>query len=192
MDPGYSLDRLALVSKLMMDERVLALRRENEGLKLDNFWLKHNVAALNRAMGYFNDDCSGRNECYCEDCIRWRLDWSDTNWVEDRIEVIRATTHPPASCCQFNKRFNYLIVKHELSTMHVKDRYQELHGRHLERQIYDCDCHIILDSQSQCVGFGRKVYRCSNTADPELVKLESLFLNLYHADDDSGNDETGL
>ena len=43
-------ERLALVSKILFDTRLLELKRENEALKLKLFWKEHNPSHLKAAM----------------------------------------------------------------------------------------------------------------------------------------------
>lgn len=47
-------ERLSLVAKVLMDTRLLELKRENEELKLKLFWKDHNPSMLKQAMAVAN------------------------------------------------------------------------------------------------------------------------------------------
>jgi hypothetical protein len=77
-------ERLSIVCKVLFDERLLELRRENEALrhksdalKLKNFWLQHDDLKLKQHLAWANDSSTGPN-CYCNGCY-WngRFDYSD-------------------------------------------------------------------------------------------------------------------
>ena len=48
-----SVDRLALVCKVLLDARFLELKRENERLKLSLFWVDHSINTLKKLMAHF-------------------------------------------------------------------------------------------------------------------------------------------
>jgi hypothetical protein len=61
-------ERLALVAKVLMDTRLLELKRENEALKLQLFWRDHNPSMLRQAMAAANM-VEGGPRCACLACI---------------------------------------------------------------------------------------------------------------------------
>jgi hypothetical protein len=50
MEKERAFDRLATVSKMLMDVRVVELRKRNEELELELFWIKHSIHRLRKAM----------------------------------------------------------------------------------------------------------------------------------------------
>jgi hypothetical protein len=62
-----SVDRLAVVCKVLLDTRVLELRRENEALKLRLFWKEHGPEQLKAAMRMANAAAGGPG-CGCLGC----------------------------------------------------------------------------------------------------------------------------
>jgi len=63
-----SVERLSLVAKVLMDTRLLELKRENEELKLKLFWKEHNPSMLKQAMAVANK-AEGGPRCACLACI---------------------------------------------------------------------------------------------------------------------------
>ena len=62
------IERLSLVAKVLMDTRLLELKRENEELKLKLFWTEHNPGMLKQAMAVANRMVGGPR-CACLACI---------------------------------------------------------------------------------------------------------------------------
>ena len=61
-------ERLSLVAKVLMDTRLLELKRENETLKMQVFWRDHSPSMLNQAMAAANKMPAGPR-CACLACI---------------------------------------------------------------------------------------------------------------------------
>jgi hypothetical protein len=61
-------ERLSLVAKVLMDTRLLELKRENEALKMQLFWRDHSPSMLNQAMAASNKMAAGPR-CACLACI---------------------------------------------------------------------------------------------------------------------------
>ena len=61
-------ERLSLVAKVLMDSRLLELKRENEELRLKLFWKDHSPSMLKAAMAAANKVASGP-QCACLACI---------------------------------------------------------------------------------------------------------------------------
>jgi hypothetical protein len=59
-------DKLALVSKVLLDQRFLELKQENEQLKLQLFWKEYNRKALKKAM--IRANLLGGYFCMCGGC----------------------------------------------------------------------------------------------------------------------------
>ena len=59
------IDRLALVSKVLLDQRFLDLRNEVESLKLELFWTKYHGGKFGKAI-----QCANKfgPACACQDC----------------------------------------------------------------------------------------------------------------------------
>ena len=183
MEP--SVDRLAVVCRILLDERVCTLRKEVEKLQLELFWKDHDVEALNRAMAYANDGQWVVCECYA--CLRVRLYWPDDSWIEDKVQAVQQRFPPPASSCTFKPRFDACIAKHGLTAMYMNggEFYQSCMTHRNEAGFHDVDCHFIMCSTSfRCLSFGRKFYQKSSRNDPELVKLSNLAKELRDPDKD--------
>ena len=60
-----NIDRLALVSKVLLDQHFLDLRNEVESLKLEHFWTKHHGGKFSKAI-----QCANKYgpACMCCDC----------------------------------------------------------------------------------------------------------------------------
>lgn len=62
-------ERLALVSKVLLDTRLCELKSENEQLRLQVFWLQHSLDNLSQRMQWAN--CSHNGPfCTCHDCLQ--------------------------------------------------------------------------------------------------------------------------
>jgi hypothetical protein len=62
-------ERLALVSKVLLDSRLCELKSENEALRLQVFWLQHSFDNLSQRMQWAN--CSHNGPfCTCHDCLQ--------------------------------------------------------------------------------------------------------------------------
>jgi len=89
--PMQGVERLAIVSKVLFDSRLIELRRENEALKLEQnklklkvFWLEHD-GHLKELLSAVND-CETGPKCCCETCYRvCRFDDPD-KWVDGDAE----------------------------------------------------------------------------------------------------------
>lgn len=102
MECTACIDRLACISKILFDERVLELRRENEDLKRQVEWVKYCPAALERLLCVANtyDERGGviPGSCTCYSCFRGlrfdpRDDWS---WDHQELHVFELfPTHRP-------------------------------------------------------------------------------------------------
>ncbi len=67
-DPMQGVERLSIVSKVLFDSRLVELRRENEALKLKNFWLQHDDLQMKMQLARVNE-CDNGPKCRCESCF---------------------------------------------------------------------------------------------------------------------------
>jgi len=178
-----AVDRLALVSKIMLDQRFLEMRRENESLRLRLFWVDHSINTLKHLTNYANNRAGGPR-CRCRCCVRAKryrpciLDGYD---YEDEVGD---------EACRFGPLFEKLVQQHGLSfaaggscvTFEKLDR--ECHP------MPDDDVHFLLfpthnaPATSWCTWvYGAKLWKAQTTQDAGLLQLSALFKTF------SGEDE---
>lgn len=149
-------DRLALVSKILLDSRFLELKRENERLKLEIFWIEHSMDRLQKRIFQVNNSASGPR-CRCQNCIdtkRYKLTILDGYGDDIYYEE-----------CKFKPWFEGVLQKHGLSF--TGNPGDDLHF----------DAHGAGDARNQWV-YGTKLRNARSTTDAELVKLSLLFETL--------------
>lgn len=149
-------DRLALVSKILLDSRFLQLKRENERLKLVLFWVDHGMDRLQKRMFEANNDSSGPR-CRCQRCMdtkRYKLTILDG--YEDNIYY---------ESCKFKPWFEGVLQRHGLSFS--DDPRDDVHFHAVGME----------DARSQWA-YGAKLRDACSTTDAELVKLAALFETL--------------
>ena len=167
-----SLDRLALVCKIMLDQRILDLRSENEALRLKLFWKDHGKNKLRDRMAQANQ--MGPN-CMCIACA-----------VSGRMDEEAETVH---SSCTFKEWFEGLLSKCGLTCITGVDMVPV--GPHMScdcgNYVYDVNSHFHHLTNDDWVAwmYGAKLWKAQSVSDPELQKLKKLFEILDPATDDS-------
>jgi len=161
-------ERLAVVSKVLFDTRLLELRRENEALKLKLFWKEHNPAHLKAAMSAANQ-AEGGPACSCLACV-----------VSGRgeSEPGEAAEKKP---CTFKPWFEQLLREHDMSVGHVVD-VPRVDGSVVDsdNNVFDDDQHFtnFAGADWKWWSYGSKLWKATSVRDPELAKLERLFHTL--------------
>jgi hypothetical protein len=173
-------DRLALVSKILLDSRFLALKRENERLTLSLFWVDHSINTLKTLMAYANKKPGGP-QCRCRCCLhakrcvwRWRM------YNDGRIN-----DEP----CIFGPWFETILQQHGLSfASSAKD--DNLFRCAEDRESYPmppASVHFLLitteteRAPAKARGtwvYGSKLWKAQTTQDPGLLNLTALFKTL--------------
>ena len=163
-----SIDKLALTCKVLMDERVLELRKEVEGLKLSLYWERHSIYVFEKAMTWCNsnEDIS----CECESCIRTKIDFPSIHslFFEQGLERFDGD-------CKFQDYFLCLMEKLGIS-FHSWDKSARAYLNNENPSVtsgeypivfYDSDCHLIMDMEyCKIMGFGKKLEQCKSEEDP--------------------------
>ena len=176
-------DRLALVSKVLLDARFLELKRENERFKRENerlqlsvFWADHSIHMLKKWMFYANE-C--RVRCRCRVCRRLKR-WREDDNFEDEA-------------CKFGPWFEAALQQHGLDFVDGGDAYVEFGylGGVALREDYpkpDVSVHFYLYYHQpykswSSWAYGAKLWRAQTIQDPELLKLKALFKTLREVKD---------
>ena len=174
-----SLDRLSLVSKILLDRRFLEIKSENEKLrqeieqlKLEVFWYKFSTKNLKKQMrfgNYWNKDSGPR--CGCVLCYELgRLD--SIQRLDESIQV-----------CKFNPWMAQKVFEEcGLTCTHYKihnstDENPSGNSQPIFHRYYYDDAHLVVsdDGEWRFVDYGDKLLKATSIECPELKKLAKLF-----------------
>jgi len=159
-----NIDKLVLVSKMLIDQRFLELKQENESLKLELFWKKYSVAKLQREMESWN--LMGGPECKCIKCCGGgRAGDYELEDIQQRV-------------CGFKPAFEDFAAVHGLlsgNASHSADNRLPHMSNGTYGGVYDIDAHIIQESHGLGWSYGAKLWKAKSASDPELKKLVALF-----------------
>ena len=167
-------ERLALVSKILFDTRLIELKRENEALKLKLFWKEHNHEIMNNAMCWANE-APGGPRCSCLACV-----------VSGRYEKLDGKDAEKKPC-MFKPWFEQVLRAHDMSVGHVVDMPR------VDGSVVDSGNYVYDDGQhfTNFAGedwkwwtHGSKLWKATSVRDPELAKLERLLHFLYTLGED--------
>ena len=156
------LDCMALVSKILLDSRILELRNENEMLKLKLFWKEHRITELQALMVACNHTGP---RCRCLPCaVSGRKD------EEDRSE-------PWGAECTFKAWFEQQLESHCLTVV----TGVAMGDTHVEHEcsdgVYDVDAHFHQLARDDWVSwtYGAKLWKAETVDNPDIKKLQKLF-----------------
>ena len=172
-----SVDSLALVSKIMLDQRFLELKRENERLKLSLFWVDHSINTLKHLTNYANNRAGGPR-CFCRCCVRAkRYRPSILDGYDDEDSIVERA-------CRFGPWFEKMLQEHGLSFASM-DKDKELCPIAIDRECYpmpDASVHFVqfLSARQPVTSwvawvYGANLWKAQTTQDPALVQLSALF-----------------
>ena len=161
--PMSHIDKLALVSKLILDERVLSQRREMEGLRLELFWKDHNIERLIILMREVNSLCN------CFNC---------------QLVGINRPSVQRSDECQFDDWFrsHVLACGMTVGSLDAATVARPFHMSHAyfcqARTVYDVDAHFYQQEDSDCSHwkYGSKLWKAKSVS--ELANLHALFQRL--------------
>jgi hypothetical protein len=171
------MDRLATVSKILLDERVIELRQEVETLKLGIFWRDNSLFRLNEAMNIAN---AMHVKCMCFGChLKRRTSLMEENEVDN------------TDGCRFGAWFDELLLSRGFVVLEESwpDRMGgsghtvRSSGPLTRSECTDFDCHLLKLSPIASYVFGTKLWQAKSVNDPELQKLTKLISVLEAYDD---------
>jgi len=174
------MDRLALISKIFLDNRFLELKSENSNLtqqvqqlkaahtklKLDVFWYRYSSDVLKDRMifGNFSNEQTGPR-CTCRDCKELgRLD--DTHPVDETIQA-----------CRFKPWIDQLVESCSMTVKFIFYGPEPLPPDH----VYDYDAHFIVYFKDNWDFFiyGHKLTQATSVSCREIQKLFQLLKGIY-------------
>ena len=168
------MDRLALVSKVLMDSRCLELKRENERLKLRLFWIDHSINMLKKLMFYANNRRSGP-WCRCRTCMCTKRYYP--SYADDCLDEAR----------KFGPWFERIVQEHGL--VFASSSNNEHFPCDPDPEYYpkpDASVHFLLFPFDHAPVttwyswvYGSKLWKAQTTQDPQLLKLTALFKTLH-------------
>lgn len=156
-------ERLAMVSKILFDTRLLELKRENEALRLKLFWKEHNPKELDKAMYLAN---TANPACSCLACAVSGRYKSEPGEVAEKKP------------CTFKPWFEQVLREHDMSVCHVVDM-PRVDGSvcNSHNDVFDDGQHFtnFAGCDWKWWAYGSKLRKATSVRDPELAKLERLF-----------------
>ena len=180
-------ERLCMVAKVLMDMRLLELKRENEELKLKLFWKEHNPSMLKQAMAAANKG-EGGPACSCLACIVGGRCENGTRGYAPYANVHEYDHHFVLSAqdrchlrCQFKPWFEERIRE---SGMSVRDRPSSVWLDGADGRVVGDDAGVLYDGHHfihmgrvdwNAWVYGSRLWKASSVADQELRRLKSLF-----------------
>ncbi|MEI6371971.1 MAG: hypothetical protein WCO49_20035 [Nostocales cyanobacterium ELA608] len=173
------LDRLVVISRIMLDTRVIALRKENEFLHLKLFWKDHSNSKLKEWMQVANQIVT---KCVCLSCA-----------VSGRVNEEMGPAKPWGSLCIFKPWFEQLLTECSLVSVTGVGIGMEPKGEHMscdcENSVYDVDAHLHHLTRDDWVTwmYGAKLWKATSVNNPELIKVKQLFSLLQAAVDGAGD-----
>jgi hypothetical protein len=171
-------DKLATVSKVLMDQRVLEqrkeiemLREENKRLQLQLFWRDHEVSVMESLMMDLN---AATGECGCNNCR-----------ISGRFPAECLNSNPQVEC-SFKALFEGKVAELGMTFHHVENEEEWVLDRKFTmvkecdplHVVYNDDFHLVnIISQQPWYNFcyGRSLWKAKDVNDPEVQKLAKLF-----------------
>ena len=165
-------EKAVFVCKLLLDQRVIELKNENEHLKLQLFWKTYNPTHLKELMAAGLGPKCGCMAC----CVIGRK--------PDNEEEV--ANHNPWACT-FKPWFEQKITKCGMTIGYGTDGVTDGSLVDDYNSLYDVDCHFnsLARQDWVCWSYGSKLWKATSVNDPELKKLAALFKVLDLDDNDS-------
>jgi hypothetical protein len=172
MENQKSIDKLAVICKVFMDARVLALRKENELLRLQLFWRDHKIQKLVVAMNKANFGREDSIKCSCWKC-------ASAGRIKEGVKVDLHQT------CRFIPWFEAKLTECGLTYENLPHTHSHtFHVSNSMAPVCDVDSHFV---ETAMMGgfihkftYGSKLWKAQSVESPEIKKLEKLFELITH------------
>lgn len=191
-------ERLSLVAKLLMDTRLLELKRENEQLKLKLFWKEHNPCMLKQAMTVANNR-EGGPACRCLACmVGGRCDnfirgYQPYAFAHEYDHQLVMSPHDHCHLvCQFKPWFEERIRKSGMSVRDIPLSVWVDGADGVSLSVVD-DGNAVLDDGQHFNNlgtadwnawvYGSSLWKASSESNRELQKLKRFFQTLEVSDE---------
>jgi hypothetical protein len=161
------LDRLASVSRMLFDGRILEMQKEMRDLKHQLAVKTYGPRELNLALADANS--TGLVPvCTCKGCLlEQRFDLADLNEI---IHTFAGCDEPPNRECLLLRCFLMGLEELGLTWMQAPARF--------DNHYPDLDYHIVIETDEMCIwtaAFGRR-FSCEHLQEhPDFPKLKDLF-----------------
>jgi hypothetical protein len=162
------LDRLASVSRVLFDGRILEMQQEVRQLKHQLAVKTYGPRELNLALADANS--TGLVPvCTCMGCLlEQRFDPADLNEI---IRTFAGCDEPPNRECLLLRCFLMRLEELGLTWMQAPARF--------DNHYPDLDCHVVIETDEMCIwtaAFGRRFISCEHLQEhTEFQKLKDLF-----------------
>jgi hypothetical protein len=158
-------EKAVFVCKLLLDQRIIELKNENESLKLQLFWKNHNPTLLKNAMAAGNQSELGP-KCGCSACS-----------VSGRAYEGDVEHNVLPWTCTFKPWFEEKIRECGMTIGHGLDGFVDGSIVDDHNPLYDVDCHFnnLAREDWVCWSYGSKIWKVKSASDAELQKLVDLF-----------------
>jgi hypothetical protein len=159
-------EKAVFVCKLLLDQRVIELKNENERLKLQLFWKTYNPTHLKQLMAAGNQ-CTLGPKCGCMACCVTGRNPGNEEEVANNIPW----------ACTFKPWFEQKITECGMTIGHGTDGVTDGSLVDDHNPLYDVDCHFnsLARQDWGCWSYGSKLWKAKSVDDPELKKLTTLF-----------------
>lgn len=161
----HGVERLALASKLFGDVQIIALRRENERLKLELFWKRYSADMLHKELYEFIATCN-LFHCWCPSCSangRLHLQQDEAAYYA-ALPVTQTRRCKP---CYFKP-----WIVDFIQDMDMRVAYGVDYG-------LDSEHFRFFGTENWFWGYGSRLVNARSVDDLDLRKLEGMFDNLY-------------
>jgi hypothetical protein len=179
--------RLCAVSKVLYDSELVATRKENEALKLRLFWTSYGafkLAAAIRVRNQMNED--EPFNCSCRKCVAaLRYSHRDGMSSDDELENVNCEFEPLFEAKLKEFGLTFAVVPMDMCI--PRPQHECAAGLRYGRETVDMDVHIVVHGCDPRRGdasapdwmnftYGAKLFKATTVNDPELKKLEDLFV----------------
>jgi hypothetical protein len=175
-----SVDVLATVSRVMFDQRILDLRKENDALQCEVALLRFGPEAINRKLAEAND--TGLTEiCTCQACFTAKR-FCDEDDPKELVTRFDFEENKPL--CILKECLLWHADRLGLTyQIQVEQLHSDSDGEQQENCNRDCDLVIIEDNFLWTLEYGKRLSLENFHKNPSFPELQSLFTLMDEGDE---------